>query len=554
MSKTGRPNREERLRQAGKWFDGMTLEQQKDAYLDLPIDGNRKSKLDRYGVVYSQITNREADEKLKSVSGQKTNTIDRGFRSRMYPTKDQAHVMSQMCGQSRKMWNFLTAKSNDLRKSGQPFPNRSEIYTESTKLINGNSDKLPEWMKLLSGASRNSVIGHFLKAREEAFKNIKDRSNGKTLRKVGFPKFHARKSYRSYDSHNSGEAHVVEENGKTYIKIPKVPGRILLARNSYIPIGIKINSYSVSCLVDEWHVSLQLTIPRPECVGLHDRDIVGIDPGIKTALTLSDGTVYEAPYPLKRAYKEKRRLQRKISRAYEARKLRNGKVGKGKAKGPIGSNERNLRAKLAKLENHISDIRCQWQHRTTDEICRRYSGIRIQPSIGRLKSGGKREAARNRKALDIGISEICRQLKYKSDWYGCIHGYEEPDQYFPSTQLCSDCGRCTGPKTSEELNKRTWVCSNCGKTHNRDLNAAINIKDYPEWSKDNSGWSRRLSPILAPCSKEQSIPDASVQSVKATERGRVFAEQGTSVPAVPITDGICCCPVINDARGEMMNN
>jgi putative transposase len=177
---------------------------------------------------------------------------------------------------------------------------------------------------------------------------------------------------------------------------------------------------------------------------------VGIDPGIKTALTLVEqsGRVvqYDAPLPLKLLSAKKRRIERKVSRAYEARKLRNGLVG-NKAKGPMGSNERSLRNDLAKLSAQIADIRRQWQHRTTDEICRRYSVIRIQPSIGPIKSGkgtaeapGKKirqRAGRNRKALDIGIGEICRQLLYKADWYGA--GYEEVDQFFPSSQLCSKC-------------------------------------------------------------------------------------------------------------------
>ena len=332
------------------------------------------------------------------------------------------------------------------------------------------------------------------------------------------PQKRKRFGHLSYNANQPGESKVSTINEHEYITLPKIPGPIQVKEGGYLPVGLTVNSYAYRCVAGRHYVSLTYRVPRPQERGQHARGEVGIDPNVKTALVLSDGTRYEAPHPLLKALAKIRRVQREVARCYEARKIRNGVTGT-KANGPMGINERDARNRIAQIHAQIARIRRDWQNKITLSLVRRYSVIRVQTGFkGWTVKGSSRKAKFNRKALDIGLGEIVRELAYKCGWYGCK--YEEVDQYFPSTQLCSHCGAKTGPKGLAELGVREWTCQNCNTTHDRDANSATNIKDFPLWSKDNSGWHRVDCPV------ERSSIDEAEGSVPSNGQSGSYDDQG----------------------------
>lgn len=497
-----RPTRIEQLVKAGISTDGLSKEDITSEWLKLPADGSTKKALLKYGISSEGLSGFEAKEALKKAedSSIQPTLIDRAYKIEIDPTDFQLSILRRYVGIARHVYNWTWRMSRECYFKTRKIPDISKLGSEYTKLLQDGIE--PEWVSSFPSRARREAHGEVKLAYKHAFRRLREGKRGK---KVGWPKKRKRFGHLSYNANQPGEAKALTLSGHDYIKLPgvaKEAGLIRSKEDGYLPIDLKINAYAYSCIAGKYYVSLTYRVARPEVRGTHSRGEVGIDPGVKTALTLSDGTKYEAPHPLLAALKKLRRAQRRVYRAYEARKIRNGVIGK-KAKGPIGSNEVEARQLVAKIHAEVTRIRRDWQQKLTLSLVRKYSVIRIQVGFKDwVVKGNKTKAKFNRKALDIGLGEICRELKYKCDWYGCI--YEEVDQFFPSTQLCSCCGDLTGPK---DLQIRSWICSSCNTKHDRDVNSAKNIKDFPLWSKDDSGWHRMDCPVkLCPRTEEGSVP------------------------------------------------
>ena len=196
-------------------------------------------------------------------------------------------------------------------------------------------------------------------------------------------------------------------------------------------------------------------------------EAVGIDVGIANTITLSTGQVYAAPRTTNAEKARMRRLQRSVSRKFEARKARRAAVRKagGDLRAVVASHrEGAARQKVARLHARIADRRRDWQHKTTTAIARQAGqlGLETLSIKGMIRSKRKGQA---RALSDIGLAEIHRQLRYKAE--GRVHDW--PRSY-PSSQLCSACG----VRRKMPLRSRIYRCA-CGLTLCRDANAARNL-------------------------------------------------------------------------------
>ena len=199
----------------------------------------------------------------------------------------------------------------------------------------------------------------------------------------------------------------------------------------------------------DWYI-LAVTDAEPTpCGKTHTGASAGIDFGLKTFMTFSDGTEIEAPQFYKRLLRKVRKWQRLLS-----------KSAKGSA------HYRAYRRQLNRVYAELADKRQDWFYQTAHAICRKYEYLFVEDlniaGMARMKHWG-------RKISDLGWTEFLRTLKYVATKYGVtVH---EIDRWFASSRMC-DCGYKNDALT---LDDREWTCPRCGTHHQRDLHAAKNI-------------------------------------------------------------------------------
>jgi len=265
----------------------------------------------------------------------------------------------------------------------------------------------------------------------------------------------------------------------------------------------KIMSATVSRVADRWFVSIVVDaqddshLPKAknepqdknqvsgEFRRSQNQGAVGVDLGVLALATLSTGEKIPGPKPHKALLGRLRRLSRSLSR---------------KVKG--SANRRKAKAKLAKLHARIAAVRSDALHKLTTDLTRRFHTIGVENLNVR---GMVRNRHLSRSIADMGFFEFRRQLEYKAAQRGGM--IVVADRWYPSSKTCSDCGH----KLDQlPLAVREWVCPECGSIHDRDVNAAINLRNLavsPTVSacgEDGSGLGRKLKTKPASAKQESS--------------------------------------------------
>ena len=206
-----------------------------------------------------------------------------------------------------------------------------------------------------------------------------------------------------------------------------------------IPTDVKIKSGSfTSDKRGRWYVNISFEVPTPERCKVIQPEI-GIDLGLKTTMTLSDGTKYDKP----RHY---RLSECKLAMAQRAHK------------------KRQVKSISARIANQRKD----WIHKTTTEIIKAHSVIRV----GNVSSSKLIKTHLSKSVHDASWSMAKTFFEYKAAKLGKV--FEEVNEAWSSC-TCSACFQRTGPSGLSQLDVREWICSNCGVVHDRDINAAKNI-------------------------------------------------------------------------------
>lgn len=216
----------------------------------------------------------------------------------------------------------------------------------------------------------------------------------------------------------------------------------------------KIQSATVSRKADRWFVSFNVKLDNlSHLPKAGNQGTTGVDVGLTTHATLSNGEKVEGPKPHKKLLNRVKKLTRGLSR---------------KVKG--SRNRTKAKVQLGKLHMRIENIRNDATHKLTTDVTRRFHTIGAE---GLNVRGMMRNRRRARATADTGLFETRRQLTYKADMRGGI--VVAADQWFPSSKLCHCCGWKYEGLT---LKESQWSCEGCGTVHDRDVNAAINLKDY----------------------------------------------------------------------------
>lgn len=287
---------------------------------------------------------------------------------------------------------------------------------------------------------------------EEAFKKFFKWCKTKKGRKVGFPKYKSK--YKGVKSFRISSGNFRVESGR--IKLPRI-GWLRLAEKDYIPKDQKIVSVTISERAGKWFISVLCGSEETYPPLLKNKNVIGIDLGIKTLATCSDGKVFENLKPLKQLENKLARYQKKI----------NVRQTKG------SSRQKKAREKVAKLHYRIANMRKDAINKATTNIARtkNLSVVVLEDlSVQNMMKNSKLSKA----VGDASFYEFRRQLEYKSKMYGFeVHVVSK---FFPSSKTCSNCGHV---KEDLSLSEREYVCenSNCNHVMDRDLNAAINLRN-----------------------------------------------------------------------------
>jgi putative transposase len=335
--------------------------------------------------------------------------------------------VARIGGQCRAVWNLFLGESVARYKAEQKFV----FYTEM-------SARLP---KLLKEDPRLAGLPHRCAQMtvQKLDRALRDCAKSKGANRRGFPRFKSYSDRRDAFSFVGREIRL--EDGR--IRLPKIGW--LRIRGMTLPTGADLKQVAVTQEPFGWHVSIQFeaaakTYAEPSLPE------VGIDGGLNSLVTLSDGSKIAHPRLAKKVAKHIRRLNRERDR---------------RRKGSV--NRRRTVTRLGRMHRTLANSRMDAMHKETRKLVDNYAGFAVED----LSLRGLMRTRFAGSFADAGLGGFLRTLRYKAEWAGRtwrVHG-----RFARSTGVCPDCDH-VGPKLIPGID--SWACESCGAIHDRDVAAA----------------------------------------------------------------------------------
>lgn len=434
----------------------------------------------------------------------KEQKFHKSLKLRIYPNQEQESLINQTFGCCRKLYNERLQERNEFYIDNiLPIKGKS-TQTEINQVYKTFKPKTEkEWKEIYPYMTEVSSAA-LQQARmdcDQSFVNFFKSKNGSRKGKSGFPKFKSKKdnhqSYREVgvkNSHLNFEERLVQipKLGKVKFnnrKFPKWWNQIEKLCNMTIsksPSG----KYFVSILF-EITPKIYKTENRKESIGL---DFSPSEMYVSSENQTGKDFGYIAQ---KQAHSKKlKRLQRRFAKKKILKDPNSPRKISSK-------NREKARIKLAQLEEHIANSRKDWIEKETLRLVKSYDRVVVED----LNLKGISKFLRNAKNMnDTSWSTFVARLQAKGKDYNCK--VIKADRFFPSSQLCSNCGF---QYKDLKLSEREWTCPNCGSHHIRDVNAAINLKNYVPLEE------RKLTPVESSC--VASLADLALQAIELNEAG-----------------------------------
>jgi len=352
----------------------------------------------------------------------------KAYKYRLNPNESQIELINKHIGASRFIYNLALETKNTAylgsKHNFSPF--------DLSKQLVSLKEELP-WLKELNSQSLQQAIQNM----DIAFK--------KFFKDAGFPKFKKKSNGGSFNIPQNVRIidnkliipKFTKKNGIDIISHRQPKGEIRQATISRTPTG----KYFVSILCETGEQN------KPKSK-IKEETTIGIDLGIKDFAITSNGEVFSNPKYLKKSLSRLKYIQSKYSK------------NKGK----------KTKQKLAKLHEKVTNKRKDFLHKVSTKLIRENQTICLENLnvSGMIKNHNLAQAI-----SDVSWSTFVTMLEYKADWYGV--NLLKIGRFAPSSKTCSNCGNINKELT---LSDREWTCFTCHSHHDRDVNAAINIKNF----------------------------------------------------------------------------
>src|SRR6266849_5731459 len=369
--------------------------------------------------------------------------MNRAHVIRLNPTPEQEVYFRQACGVARHAYNWALARWKEYRAEGK-WAKMKDLKAEYNAI---KGEQFP-WCYEVAKCAPEQEFANL----GQAFDNYWRMKQEGTLPKLkhprkdgeegGFPRFKSKKRDRLSFYLANDKCSV---NGHT-IRIPKLG---IINMTEALRFHGRIMSAVISYRAGWWFVSISVEVEHE--VPTHSGGAVGIDLGIKTLATCSDGVVFENQKHYRQGLGRIKGLSKGLSRKVEG-----------------SQNWWKTTRKLAKAHYRVACQRQDSLHKMTTYLARTYALIGLEDlnTKGMLANHCLAQAV-----SDASFFEVQRQLLYKAEQYGS--SVQLVDRWFPSSKTCHVCGWA---KEDLTLADRVWVCEQCGTIHDRDLNAAIMVE------------------------------------------------------------------------------
>ncbi len=355
----------------------------------------------------------------------------KAYKFRLYPDEEQQLLLEKHIGSCRFVWNhFLDSRNKRYVETGKGMS-----YKDASVLLPALKEER-EWLNEVNSQSLQQELMHLDSAFHGFFRKIS-----------GYPAFRKKRNGGSF---TVPQHFAIKDNHLTIPKF-KMPIRMFAHRN----IEGEMRSLTISKTPSgKYYASILAEtgkkIPGP--VRIEACTSIGIDVGIKVFLTTSDGLQIDNPKNLKKSEKKLALLQKRLSRKQKGSKNRN-----------------KARVKVAKAHEHIANQRLDLHNKVSDAMLRAYDSV-ITEDLN--VSGMMKNHHLARSIADAGWSSFMAMLKTKALQRG--KNIIDIGRFDPSSRMCSHCGYIHNLK----LGERTWICPQCNTAHEREWNAAKNIKQF----------------------------------------------------------------------------
>ena len=362
--------------------------------------------------------------------------VNKAYRYRIYPTTEQKMMFAKTFGCVRFIYNkMLSDRLDYYKETGKKLHNTPAQYKE----------EFP-WLKEVDSLALANAQMNLNKAYNNFWNDSKH---------FGKPRFKSKKNSRASYSTNNQKGSVRIEGHK--VKLPKV-GWVKLCQHRPLPENSIIKTVTISKTPSEKYYISMLVEYENQILPVIPKTFLGLDFAMHGLYVASDED--EAKYPdfLRKAEKRLAKAQRKLSQKQKE-----------------SHNREKQRLRVAILHEKVANQRRDFLHKKARYLADRYDVIGIEDisvkAMAKRKKGGKFSFGKS--VPDNGWNMFTNMLEYKLAWQG--KKLIKIDKWYPSSQLCHVCGYQN--HETKDLSVREWDCPKCGSHHNRDKNAAINIRE-----------------------------------------------------------------------------